>query len=260
MKLRSAHLVVLSLPNTDEMESNVDNVESYYIEQVYQLTQQRSKQQILPKELPNELPSNISKLRSDYLQKNHGDTSQLHLKISGTPNSNPHSFQHHYVTKYFTPTVLNHVGRTTDSRTNNKHQQQQNNERNLEGYGLCFENKNPEQSIQIIFDVILHNDDIDHYNLDETKQDGGTGANSGFDKERHLTPLESSLEQSINAANTVLREMNYLERREQRMRKTSESINVRVRWFSYLSISVLLTVTYVQVTYLKTYFHKKKLL
>jgi hypothetical protein len=51
-----------------------------------------------------------------------------------------------------------------------------------------------------------------------------------------------------------------MEKREARMRVTADSINSRVRWFGYLSVAVLLVVTYLQVTYLKQYFHKKKLM
>ena len=78
--------------------------------------------------------------------------------------------------------------------------------------------------------------------------------------EEHLTPLEESLEKSIMAARNVLKEMDYMESREKRMRVTSDSINTRVQWFSYLSIGILLVVTYGQVTYLRRYFHKKKLM
>ena len=83
---------------------------------------------------------------------------------------------------------------------------------------------------------------------------------STFEKKQHLTPLEEALDKSINAANTVIREMKYMEKREARMRVTADSINSRVQYFSYLSVAVLLGVTYVQVTYLKRYFHKKKLM
>jgi heme exporter protein D len=76
----------------------------------------------------------------------------------------------------------------------------------------------------------------------------------------HLTPLVAQLSQSITAANVVLREMESMQRREGRMRDTADSINARVRYFSYISVTVLLVVTYIQVTYLKRYFHKKKLL
>jgi hypothetical protein len=76
----------------------------------------------------------------------------------------------------------------------------------------------------------------------------------------HLTPLAEQLQESLAAAKSVIKEMNYMERRESRMRLTTDSINARVRYFSYISVGVLLAVTYVQVTYLKRYFHKKKLL
>lgn len=90
-------------------------------------------------------------------------------------------------------------------------------------------------------------------------EDGSDGK-AQFSKDAHLTPLEMSLDESIRAATVVLREMDYMEQREARMRQTAESINTRVRWFSYLSVSILLSVTYIQVSYLKRYFHKKKLM
>ena len=76
----------------------------------------------------------------------------------------------------------------------------------------------------------------------------------------HLEPLAQQLADSVRSAQTVINEMRYMERRESRMRHTADSINKRVRNFSYISILVLLVVTYLQVTYLKRYFRKKKLL
>jgi hypothetical protein len=110
-------------------------------------------------------------------------------------------------------------------------------------------NNDQDRQVQIIIDVVM---------MSQTSQEEEKAA--GFEKEKHLTPLEQSLDQNIAAANKVLREMKYMEQREYGMRMTAESINARVRWFSYLSVAVLLVVTYVQVTYLKRYFHKKKLM
>jgi hypothetical protein len=76
----------------------------------------------------------------------------------------------------------------------------------------------------------------------------------------HLTPLEEQLGESIQAAQTILKEMRYMEKREARMRMTSESIFTKVSWFSVLSVVILLGVTFVQVRYLKNYFRKKKLM
>jgi hypothetical protein len=118
-------------------------------------------------------------------------------------------------------------------------------------YRVCFLNGDAENQAQVILDVVL---------LSEEMIDDEDTSSLGFQKDKHLTPLEQSLQNSITAANTVLQEMKYMEQREQRMRITAENINTRVRWFSYLSVAVLLVVTYIQVTYLKRYFHKKKLM
>jgi len=79
-------------------------------------------------------------------------------------------------------------------------------------------------------------------------------------KKEHLTPIEESFEDSIVKAREILQEMSFLERRESRMKHTSDSTNSRVRYFSFLSIAILLGVTWLQITYLKSYFKKKKVL
>lgn len=75
-----------------------------------------------------------------------------------------------------------------------------------------------------------------------------------------MDPLETSLDEIITKAEDILEEFKYMERRERRMRKTADSTNTRVRYFSYLSILVLLGVTLIQVLYLQSYFRKKKLM
>jgi len=122
----------------------------------------------------------------------------------------------------------------------------------LEGYEFCFENSNEDAPVQIIVESVLLSDPI-------MSNDGDGATKKGFEPE-HLTPLAEQLAESIGSAESVLKEMRYMEGRERRMRQTSDSINSRVRYFSYISVSVLLVVTYIQVTYLKRYFRKKKLL
>jgi hypothetical protein len=262
----SAHLIAIVIPSVDDLpaDSN-DAVESWFVDQVYAMTKAKNKIKVLPKKIEADPPDAVAKAMSEYLQKVGAANDQHHryhekaaattvtgiqIKITGTPTSDPTNYQHTYGTQYFQPLVVNYVGRTTDVRARRQFGNIHNREANLEGYGICFSNADSARAVQIIMDVVLISEEI----LDE--EDG----DERFEKEKHLTPLEESLDQSIAAANSVLREMQYMEKREQRMRKTAESINNRVRWFSYLSVSVLLTVTYIQVTYLKRYFHKKKLM
>ena len=103
----------------------------------------------------------------------------------------------------------------------------------------------------MLVEHVMTSDDLD----DEEEAQSGL-----MFKSEHLTPLQDQLDASIRAANSVIRELNLMERREKRMRKTADSINWRVRNFSYLSVIVLILVTFFQVTYLKRYFKKKKLL
>lgn len=79
-------------------------------------------------------------------------------------------------------------------------------------------------------------------------------------KKEHLTPIEESFDESILKAREILNEMASMEKRESRMKHTSDDTNTRIRYFSYVSISILLGVTWMQISYLKGYFKKKKIL
>mmetsp|Transcript_2490 Transcript_2490/g.4654 ORF Transcript_2490/g.4654 Transcript_2490/m.4654 type:complete len:265 (+) Transcript_2490:81-875(+) len=79
-------------------------------------------------------------------------------------------------------------------------------------------------------------------------------------KKDHLTPLERAFDESAALAKSIMDEMHYMEKREIRMKRTADGTNARIRWFSYLSILILLGVTWVQMKYLKGYFRKKKIL
>ena len=244
----SAHFVGMALPSDDEVDGD-ETLEAWYVDQVFAMTKAKAEHKILLKKLPDEPPNNVASKMSDYIKQTGSNQAAIRVQITNTPTTDPEDYQHQYSLKYFAPTIVNYVGRSTDARSRRKRKTK---EVNLEGYGVCLTNTDKKRPANVVFDVVLVSEDI----LD----DDAAVSESGFKKEEHLTPLEESLDQSISAANSVLREMKYMEKREARMRKTADSINSRVRWFSYLSVSVLLTVTYIQVSYLKRYFHKKKLM
>jgi p24 family protein delta-1 len=246
--------VALVLPNEEAFGEDDDAVETWYFDQIYAMTQIKQKHNVLPKQFVDidSMPDLVAKHMSTYMQTVlHGDGSPVQILITATPSTDPNNFQHQIETKFFHPTVLNYVGRTTDAKAH--HHRADKHEGNLEGYGICLSNLDRSREVRVIFDIALISDKP--YDNDEN----GDGK-SKFNKDAHLTPLELSLDESIRAATVVLREMKYMEKREARMRETAESINTRVRWFSYLSVSILLSVTYIQVSYLKRYFHKKKLM
>jgi hypothetical protein len=79
-------------------------------------------------------------------------------------------------------------------------------------------------------------------------------------KKEHFAPLEEIYEQSLELGETILDEMIHMEAREHLMQRKSDTAGNKVRMFSVFSICVLVGVTWLQVTYLKNYFRKKKVL
>lgn len=241
-----AHVIILALPNSGQITD--ESVESWYVQQVYKMSQLRQKdnRRAVPSHLPDKAPTNVTQAMSKFLQTHVSKGNMAPIKITlGVQSLEEKRYTTTYRAKYFEPVVINHV----------RHHHAAKISENFEGVHLCFKNEHEEETMHIVFDKILNSDEIDESVL----EDGASQA-ARFDKEKHLNPLETSLDHSISAAQAVLREMRYMEVRENRMRKTADNINARVRWFSYLSVAVLLTVTYIQVTYLKRYFHKKKIL
>ena len=79
-------------------------------------------------------------------------------------------------------------------------------------------------------------------------------------QKEHLRPLELEFFKAEDALKQVAREFNYMRKREARMRETSESTGGRIKMFGYVSISVLLLLSFWQTVYLKSFFRSKKLL
>lgn len=244
--ISSVAVIAVVIPSEDEIGANSE-IESWHVEQVHKLTKMKNEHSVFPRQLPDEPPSEVAQAISTFLQGTHGEHPNVKITITGTPISDPNGFDHQYATKYFTPTVINYVAHST----NQKRQRHRPEEDNMEGYGVCLFNMGDQKQMQVIYDMVL---------LSEASGEDDVTERHALEKDAHLTPLENTLDASINAANAVLREMKYMEKREQRMRQTAEAINTRVRWFSYFSVSVLLGVTFIQVSYLKRYFKKKKLM
>lgn len=220
-------------------------LEEYYVEQTFQLTKFRSDSASLPRRFPTQPPEDIAKLTNEVYEDNgQQGRSNCQVRVYNPQSSSSRTME----TFFFNPVVLNNVRKSLRS---NPHAWEA---PPLEGYAICFNNLNDEEEVQMVMEVVMVSD--------EGEDDDGSGGNSKGGKfdASHLTPLAEQLAESITAAQSVVREMQYMEKREQRMRLTADSINQRVRYFSYISVCMLLVVTYIQVTYLKRYFRKKKLL
>lgn len=69
-----------------------------------------------------------------------------------------------------------------------------------------------------------------------------------------LKPVELELRRIEEMVGEIVSEMEYLRRREQKLRDTNESTNERVKWFSFLTIGTLAGLGVWQVFYLRAYF------
>ncbi|KAF8456452.1 emp24/gp25L/p24 family/GOLD-domain-containing protein [Kalaharituber pfeilii] len=75
-----------------------------------------------------------------------------------------------------------------------------------------------------------------------------------------LKPLEMELRRVEAIVGEVVNEMEYLRRREQKLRDTNESTNERVKWFAIAVMGTLVGVGSWQVMYLRSYFRSKHLI
>jgi hypothetical protein len=236
-------MVFLAIPSAAAETEDVwvqkqKQLEGFYMGKMLELTKYRV-HTTLPRKFPGEFPDDILKMQEEFVLEYDGELkSGAKVKVTNPDSSASKTME----TYWFTPVVINHVRRAVRSGRKNEATP-------LEGYAVCFTNSNDDYPIMLMMEAVTTDENA------EEDEDGGMV----FDGS-HLTPLAEQLAESIAAAKTVVKEMGYMESREQRMRKTADSINSRVRYFSYISVFVLLVVTYLQVTYLKRYFRKKKLL
>lgn len=236
-----AHMVFMAFPMTGELALEIDKMETWLVQEMNEMATKREGED-LSMSLLNRPPADIQSSMDKFIQERGDNVSKLKVVLS-TDSSSPTARV--LPLKYFAPTVVNKV-RAAHAKIQGDAGLA---ESDLSGFGVCFDNEaNEDEQVQVMMDIVMVNAELDDSN------------EPNFVKEKHLSPLEESLEKSIKAANTVLREMKYMTDREERMRITADSINQRVQYFSILSVVILLMVTYIQVTYLKRYFKKKKLM
>jgi len=222
-------MVFIALPEHTE-----DEVEEWFSTQLHDMTRKGSAN--FMKALPEISKEIHAKIQEE--EKNGRSNVYLKLQVPKRP------VLRHQMFMWYAPVVVMNVVKASQ-RGQNKNKMTQ----PPGGYQTCFENKNSDQGVRILFDVVLMSDE----GQDEELQ-------NKIIKKEHLTPLEANFQEGIKAANTILNEMKYMERREARMRHTAESTNSKIRMFSYVSVIILLGVTWLQRTYLRSYFKKKKLM
>ncbi|KAG0478169.1 hypothetical protein HPP92_012888 [Vanilla planifolia] len=79
-------------------------------------------------------------------------------------------------------------------------------------------------------------------------------------KKEKIEGVELELTKLEGAVEAIHENILYLKDREAEMREVSERTNARVAWLSMLSVGVCIAASALQVLYLKSFFHEKKLL
>ncbi|CAI2179103.1 5096_t:CDS:2 [Funneliformis geosporum] len=79
-------------------------------------------------------------------------------------------------------------------------------------------------------------------------------------KAEKLKPIDAELRKLEQVVQEIVDEMDYLRKREARMRDTNESTNERVKWFSLGSMIVFVGLGGWQIIYLKKFFQRKRLI
>jgi len=245
-----AHMAFFAMATPIDENSDIDwtpkarKIEDYFVGAMDKLTAVRADDdRTMPTKFPDSTPQEISDLVDEFLA-DVGGNKDTDCRVSIT---NPETFDR--LTKnlrYYELLVINHVRESARRHPGTDESSP------LAGYTLCFQNDHEQEEIFVMMETVVVSEEKEDHSKAKT--------NKKVFKKEHLTPLAEELSESLEAAQTVLHEMKYMEKREARMRITSDSVNSRVQYLSYNSIAVLLGVTYIQVTYLKRYFRKKKLL
>lgn len=83
---------------------------------------------------------------------------------------------------------------------------------------------------------------------------------SAIQANEKLKPVEADLRRIEEMTSEVVREMEYLRSREQKLRDTNESTNTRVKWFGVGTTWLLIGLWAWQIMYLRAYFRSKHLI
>lgn len=75
-----------------------------------------------------------------------------------------------------------------------------------------------------------------------------------------LKPVETELRRIEELVAEIVKEMDYLRSREQKLRDTNESTNNRVKWFGVGTTMLLIALWVWQILYLRAYFRSKHLI
>ncbi|KAI5949510.1 ERV25 [Candida theae] len=104
--------------------------------------------------------------------------------------------------------------------------------------------------------------DSNNVRLIELEVESGAAARdwNALQASEKLKPVEVELKKIESLTGEIVQELQYLKRREERMRDTNESTNSRIKWFSIIIILSLVGFGAWQIQYLRHYFKVKHII
>ncbi|KAG9481691.1 transmembrane emp24 domain-containing protein 10 [Eleutherodactylus coqui] len=117
-------------------------------------------------------------------------------------------------------------------------------------FEVCFESKHPAGAGRVPDQMVILNmkHGVEAKNYEEIA------------KVEKLKPLEVELRRLEDLSESIVNDFAYMKKREEEMRDTNESTNVRVLYFSIFSMCCLMGLATWQVFYLRRFFKAKKLI
>ncbi|KAL3909731.1 MAG: hypothetical protein SGILL_007971, partial [Bacillariaceae sp.] len=194
---------------TPKWVSKFKELEAHFFNQMVDITKNR-KRAMLPKVFPTQPSDEIRTAMDSFIEYFEGETrSGCNIQLSNPQSSVSRKMESYW----FTPVVVNNVRKVIRSRREEREASP------LEGFKACFSNTLEEFTIHMVVDSVMTSEEYGIGDDELSEEESFQGS--------HLTPLAEQLQESLAAAKSVIKEMNYMERRESRMRLTADSINAR---------------------------------
>ncbi|ODV96734.1 hypothetical protein PACTADRAFT_48550 [Pachysolen tannophilus NRRL Y-2460] len=117
-------------------------------------------------------------------------------------------------------------------------------------------------AFDVCFENILFNKNANLFREIELEIEAGSSARdwNAVQAAEKLKPVEVQLRKIEELTDEIVNELEYLKRREEKLRNTNESTNSRVKNFGVLVILMLVGLSVWQINYLRNFFRSKHIL
>ena len=111
------------------------------------------------------------------------------------------------------------------------------------------------------YQVCVTNKDMEELEFDFLIQTGIEAKDySNIITKKHLKPIELQAQKVQDMVKQLRQELSYLVMNEENLKEQNQKIKSRVLIFGVISIVVMAVSTYLQITYLKSFFRYKKII